>query len=255
MKSNTEFTKEDYVRLAKLAEQTKEYEDLLQYTREFIKLSNYTLSKEELNLFQTAYKVASSNLRAEVRTLCLIEQNVEYLDKQERIDAILQFKEQIKAELTELCHEIIGLVDTKFSNTNEIEAKITFLKIQADYYRYLIESDPSEQNKQDFTEKALAAYLEAEKLAKKLAIIHPLRLGLILNLAVFYYENNLEPLKAIMLLKSTLNEALTQLSAINSKDYAETSTLLQLIRDNITLWTDIKDDNNENEEDKPNGDK
>ena len=243
-------SKEDYIKLARFAEQTKQYEDMFEYTKSFIALSNHDLSKEELHFFSTSYKVMTGNLRAEIRALTLIEQNVDYLGDQERLDIILDLKDKIINELTGLCKEIIDTIDNKFSKVTDIENKINFLKLKGDYYRYLTEVELNGQTKEAYCKKAFNIYTEAENLSKGISIVNPIRLGLVLNLAVFYYENNREPLKGIILLKTTLNAALTKLSTIREGDYEETSTLVQLIRDNIALWTDSKDELDDVENDK-----
>lgn len=67
-----------------------------------------------------------------------------------------------------------------------IEAKVFYLKMRGDYNRYLCEFPPENQA---FIENARSSYEEADNIARNnLASTSPTRLGLHLNIAVFYYE-------------------------------------------------------------------
>jgi hypothetical protein len=64
------------------------------------------------------------------------------------------------------------------------------------------------------------------KISEKLHVCNVHKIGLLLNLSVFYFENQLQPGKAILLSMKTLNEALSKISEVNQKDHKEVSTLL-----------------------------
>lgn len=61
---------------------------------------------------------------------------------------------------------------------------------------------------------------------------HPMRLGVYLNMSVFYYEILQEPGRALMLTKSALDEALGQIDSINEEMYKDCTLIMQLLRDN-----------------------
>ena len=75
-------------------------------------------------------------------------------------------------------------------------------------------------------QKVKVCYEEAMKVGESLHVCNVHRVGLLLNLSVFYFENQLQPGKAILLSMKTLNEALAKISEVNPKDHKEFSTLL-----------------------------
>jgi len=79
----------------------------------------------------------------------------------------------------------------------------------------------------------------AEKIAdeKGLASTHPIRLGLALNFSVFYYEICNEQDKACALAKKAFDAAIGDLDSTSEDSYKDSTLIMQLLRDNLTLWT------------------
>ena len=63
-----------------------------------------------------------------------------------------------------------------------------------------------------------------------------MKLGLALNFSVFYYEVMKDPTKACELAKTTFDEALPNLEELKQREYKEATSILGLIKDNLTLW-------------------
>ncbi|KAF3627114.1 14-3-3 protein 8 [Capsicum annuum] len=94
------------------------------------------------------------------------------------------------------------------------------------------------QKKEDWAHMGSTTTAEAE-----LLIIHPIRLGLALNFSVFYYEIMNSPERACHLAKQVFDEAISELDSLNEDNYKDGTLILQLLRDNLTLWTaDIPED-------------
>ena len=74
---------------------------------------------------------------------------------------------------------------------------------------------------------------------------HPIRLGLALNFSVFYYEILNSPDRACHLAKQAFDDAIAELDSLSEESYRDSTLIMQLLRDNLTLWT--SSDNNEAE--------
>jgi len=84
----------------------------------------------------------------------------------------------------------------------------------------------------------LDAYNQATDIvSQELKTTHPIRLGLALNFSVFYYEVMNNPSKACELAKTAFDDAIADIEHIEEDQYKDATTIMQLIRDNLTLWT------------------
>ena len=141
---------------------------------------------------------------------------------------------------------MLNLLDnTLISSTGSVDATIFYLKMKGDYYRYLAEFFKGNDNK-EVIDRAQEAYKEATDAASKLTATHPIRLGLALNFSVFYYEIVESPEIACKLAKAAFDGAIAELDALEEEAYRDSAAIMQLLRDNLTLWTsDMKQDDKE----------
>jgi 14-3-3 protein epsilon len=111
-----------------------------------------------------------------------------------------------------------------------------------DYRRYLAEFATGDKRK-DNADKSLAAYKDASDVAvTELPPTHPIRLGLALNFSVFYYEILNSPDRACHLAKQAFDDAIAELDTLSEESYKDSTLIMQLLRDNLTLWTsDMQD--------------
>merc|ERR1719162_2953879 len=109
--------------------------------------------------------------------------------------------------------------------------------MKADYYRYKAEYTEGVQ-KTEAAENARKAYEAAEEVAsKELAVTHPIRLGLALNFSVFQYEVLNAPEKAQEMARKAFEEAIAELDNVAEDSYKDSTLIMQLLRDNLTLCT------------------
>ena len=106
-----------------------------------------------------------------------------------------------------------------------------------DYHRYLAEFATGDKRK-DSADKSLNAYKAASDVAvTELPPTHPIRLGLALNFSVFYYEILNSPDRACHLAKQAFDDAIAELDTLSEESYKDSTLIMQLLRDNLTLWT------------------
>merc|ERR1719493_666300 len=128
-----------------------------------------------------------------------------------------------------------------------LETQVFYLKMIGDYYRCLAEMKP-EKNKANnkIRENAANNYNAAIKLAAKMQPTHPTRLGLSLNASVCFYEILQDREKACEMAKQAFDSAIQKLDSLSDSTYKDSTLIMQLLRDNITLWTADAEANKQN---------
>lgn len=227
--------KSELVQKAKLAEQAERYDDMAAAMKAVTE-QGHELSNEERNLLSVAYKNVVGARRSSWRVISSIEQKTERSEKKQQMGR--EYREKIEAELQDICNDVLELLDKYLIlNATQPESKVFYLKMKGDYFRYLSEV-ASGDNKQTTVSNSQQAYQEAFEISKKeMQPTHPIRLGLALNFSVFYYEILNSPEKACSLAKTAFDEAIAELDTLNEESYKDSTLIMQLLRDNLTLWT------------------
>jgi len=231
--------REDRVYMAKLAEQAERYDEMLESMKS-VATYDTELSVEERNLLSVAYKNVIGARRASWRIISSIEQKEEGSNENQ----VRPYRLQIEKELKEICADILGLIDKHLiPHASTGESKVFYYKMKGDYYRYLAEFATS-QDRKEAAEHSLVAYKAASDIStSELVPTHPIRLGLALNFSVFYYEILNSPDRACRLAKAAFDDAIAELDTLNEESYKDSTLIMQLLRDNLTLWTsDIQGD-------------
>ena len=175
--------------------------------------------------------------RSSWRMLSMIESKEK--DKESTKAALAQkFRKSIEEELDKVCNEVLNLLETfLIPNAASDESKVFYQKMSGDYFRYRAEY-AEESMKESVQKNAEDAYENAMKTATdKMAPTHPNRLGLALNFSVFFYEIQNAPDKACHLAKKAFDEAIAELDTLDADSYKDSTLIMQLLRDNLTLWT------------------
>nr|CAI5825427.1 unnamed protein product [Callosobruchus analis] len=227
--------KDELVQRAKLAEQAERYDDMASAMKSVTETS-VELSNEERNLLSVAYKNVVGARRSSWRVISSIEQKTEGSERKQQMAK--EYREKVEKELREICDDVLGLLD-KFliPKASNPESKVFYLKMKGDYYRYLAEVATGD-TRNKVVEDSQKAYQEAFDIAKsKMQSTHPIRLGLALNFSVFYYEIINSPARACHLAKQAFDDAIAELDTLNEDSYKDSTLIMQLLRDNLTLWT------------------
>jgi 14-3-3 protein epsilon len=105
-------------------------------------------------------------------------------------------------------------------------------------------------SRKKFIQSAQDSYKAATNEASELKSTHPIRLGLALNYSVFYYEILSSPDIACKLAKQAFDNAIADLDELEEDVYPDSASIMQLLRDNLTLWTsDLNEVQREGEDD------
>merc|ERR1711972_1115332 len=196
------------------------------------------LSVEERNLLSVAYKNAVGSRRAAWRIITSVAQKESTKGNAEQADWAKEYCSKVEAELEKICMTILRVLDGNLiGKASSGESKVFYQKMKADYYRYLAEFKDG-SDKAQAAENARAAYQEAAKVAEKdLAVTHPIRLGLALNYSVFMYEVLSNPEEACKMARTAFEDAIAELDNVAEDSYKDSTLIMQLLRDNLTLWT------------------
>ncbi|KVI08597.1 hypothetical protein Ccrd_013033, partial [Cynara cardunculus var. scolymus] len=232
--------REDNVYMAKLAEQAERYEEMVEFMEKVVAAADGSeeLTIEERNLLSVAYKNVIGARRASWRIISSIEQKEESRGNEGHVSTIRDYRSKIESELSSICDGILKLLDSKLiGSASSGDSKVFYLKMKGDYYRYLAEFKTGSERK-EAAENTLSAYKAAQDIANgELAPTHPIRLGLALNFSVFYYEILNSPDRACNLAKQAFDEAIAELDTLGEDSYKDSTLIMQLLRDNLTLWT------------------
>jgi 14-3-3 protein beta/theta/zeta len=243
--------KECLVYRAKLAEQSERYDDMVEAMRQVTMMGTDELTQEQRNLMSVAYKNVVGARRSAWRVL----QNQPKREGSalER-EGVNEYKAKIEKELEDLCNEVIDLLDNHLvKHAVKSESKVFYLKMKGDYQRYLAEVATGE-TRLKVVEQSKKAYEDAMSVADQtpdaggMAPTHPIRLGLALNYSVFHYEIENAPDKACQMAKKAFDDAIAELDTLSEDSYKDSTLIMQLLRDNLTLWTSETQDNDEQEE-------
>jgi len=233
-------TKEDATYMAKLCEQAERYEEMVNYMKEVAQKSGSDLDLEARNLLSVAYKNVVGARRASLRIIGSIEAKEK--EKGSTMEVLVtSYKAKVSAELTDICNDILKLLDESLiPKACQADATVFYLKMKADYFRYLAEF-AEEVTRDTYASSAEDAYKKATKDAEGLAPTHPIRLGLALNFSVFLYEVQTKSEEACTLAKQAFDDAIAELDTLDEESYKDSTLIMQLLRDNLTLWTTEED--------------
>jgi len=229
---------------AKWAESAERYDDMADFMRQVTQLKKETgLSQEERNLLSVAYKNVVGARRSSWRVLSSLEEKVK--DQEDKKKLATEYKTKVEKELQDKCDEVLELLadclipftdnDPKNEPAN-IESKVFYKKMKGDYYRYLAEVAEKGAARDDRVEQSKVAYNDATTTAIELEATHPVRLGLALNYSVFHYEIEGKPDCACSLAKDSFDKAVAELDNLDQESYKDSTLIMQLLRDNLTLW-------------------
>jgi len=229
--------REECIYKAKLAEQAERYDEMVAQMKAVASM-DVEMSVEERNLLSVAYKNVIGARRASWRIISSIEHKEEQRAAEDKVAMVKAYREQVEKEMKEICGDVLEVIDKHLVPSSTTgESKIFYYKMKGDYHRYVAEFTTDTERK-EAAENSLVAYKAASDVASTdLPPTHPIRLGLALNFSVFYYEIMNSPSLACKLAKAAFDDAIAELDSLSEESYKDSTLIMQLLRDNLTLWT------------------
>ncbi|BHF64224.1 hypothetical protein SprV_0200722500 [Sparganum proliferum] len=199
--------------LARCLEQAERYDDMA-VVMKAVAERDPELSNEERNLLSVAYKNVVGSRRNSYR---LLSSKIGRTQDSDKLQLTKEYLDDLQKELNSICDDVLA------ENAKGTDQK-------------------------DVVDSSLAAYEEATQIANtNLEPTHPIRLGLALNYSVFYYEIKNDPEKACHLAKTAFDDAISESGSQCDETYKDSTLIMQLLRDNLALWTSDPDDGENNE--------
>jgi 14-3-3 protein epsilon len=244
--SDRQYTRDEYVYLAKLYERAERFDDMVKWITSFVQLDP-NLSNEERNILSAGYKNVISSKRGSWRLLNSLEKKEEK-KKSPSLTYLREVKKKVEDEMRLICDDIQNTLDKYLiPAAKDYEIKVFYLKLKGDYYRYRAEFTHDQEN-ETATNMAEKSYKEAYDIAEAhIPISNSTRLGLALNFSVFYYEIRGQREEACQIAKNAFEESIKILDDLEKSKSKDTILIIQLLKENLILWNnEINDEEGEN---------
>jgi len=231
--------------LCKWSELTERYDDMCAYLKLLLDAKKGDLDDDERNLFSVGFKSVVGNLRRSWRSL-----NPDH-DENSKKD-FDGYKTYIQNQINSVCDTVVDLITNTILKKEEAkegeaendeekrkcaEAQTFYHKMVGDYERYKAELlGPAVKS-----DKASKAYKKAMEIASPLPDTDSTKLGLALNYSVCLFEIAKNKNEAVRVAKDAFDNALKKLDELDDNDYKNSTLIMQLLRDNLTLWTSESD--------------
>jgi len=151
---------------------------------------------------------------------------------------LTDFQKQLASEIKQVCLEALEMLETRLNprkrnSETDLVPYIEYLRLIGDYHFYLAELGEASSGK-----KSADAFLEALDLAQqaRLPCVHPTLLHVTLNYSVCLKEVFRESKQACHVAKTAFDLAINKLEELDEAAYHDSTLILQLVRDNLTLW-------------------
>ncbi|CAN6936335.1 unnamed protein product [Brassica oleracea var. botrytis] len=223
--------------MATIAYLAKRYDDM---TKSMRKVCEYEieLTDVERELLAIGYKNVTTK-RASLRALSSIEEKEDSKGNKQNVKLINKKLDIVKHEFFSVCNDILSLIDSHLiPSTTNVESTVYYYAMKANYFRYMAEFG-SDAEREGAADNSLEAYKIAMETAEGgLSPTNMVRLGLALNFSIFNYGILKSTESACKLAKKAYDEAISELDGADKQSYKDTMFIVEILRDNISVWTD-----------------
>ncbi|CAE7743776.1 BMH2 [Symbiodinium sp. CCMP2592] len=229
---------EEAVVLANVAERAERYEDMVDYMKERVKAGK-ALAREEREMFAAAYKGLMASRRFAVRVAKSVQEQEADAEKEKNAALAAGYLSKVRLELQGICIQVLEILEGILLPKAETgEPKVFYLKLQADYYRYLAEFLEGEGQREALASAAESYVTATGEAEKHLMVTHPVRLGVALNHAVFKHTVMKDPAAAAQIVKESLELAARSLEGMPEEAVRDAQPLVAIMQDNLRMWLD-----------------
>ncbi len=241
--------------LGNIALRLKNYDEAIRFADDLALFSKNALSKEETRVFLGCNSLYMEKLRNGYRILCDL-----LLDDKHSKKLIQEIKNEKEKIILKRCEKVIKIINEHILSKNlNNEETAMFLKVKADYYRYMAEITTGHLlfiNKQN----AFHFYNEAKELVKDFDDLNATKLNISLNYSVFLNEILNMRINSFFYAKEALYNALKSLKNCNedvltSEEMKDTLMIIETLNNNVEDWYkeevgDIFDNEKKNKKEK-----
>jgi 14-3-3 protein epsilon len=195
------------------------------------------LSPKYQRLFQDIVHANVNPLRLLLRH-CTETATRESRDRRSAVPlAAVELRRSVFAKLERLCQDVLAVLDQQLIPGNpDPEAKVLFMRLQADMYRYSCEY-AADDRRELYRTRCKTLYAEAVKLAGAQLPAHSLsRLTLVMNRAIFIAEYCQEVGDAIAFAESELTRLNTGTVEVNEEVYQKAMALGAQLSNRVFQW-------------------
>ncbi|RWW67420.1 hypothetical protein BHE74_00025145 [Ensete ventricosum] len=189
------------------------------------------LTVEERNLLSVGYKNVVGARRASWRILSSIEQKEETKGNEHHVKSINEYRHKVESELSNICTDIIALIDEHLiPSASAGESSVFYYKMLV-VYKY-------------HTDSVLSIFMVLGGLITgRPTTTVTWRSSSLETRERKTQSSLLKRIRACHLAKEAFDEAISELDTLSEESYKDSTLIMQLLRDNLTLWTsDIPDD-------------
>lgn len=240
-----------FLMLAQLCSEISRPKESIEYLKQALKISP-NLNGKQRSIFVEVYKDAIDPIRNTIRNLAE-EEEIQKLDQKPEIyEKISQIKNEAISQLTDLCKDGVDLAENLVLpniSPEDHDGQVYFQKFIADLHRYSGESNEEPLRNSEF-ELAQKFYDQAISLSKEhLLLSDPVRLGTILNYAVFQYEHlHLYEEAAILLLNTMKALKDDDVGPFDNEAVSEADNIINIMQANLYRWGGISSSSDNEEE-------
>lgn len=236
MNNEQEYSRDEYIYMARIYQIAGKYTEMIRAAINYVKMDP-NLNLEERNIFTIGAKNFIVDKRASWRILNHLEKKDEKKNSQNH-GFLKDLKTKLEDELRANCEEVQITLDKHLvPNSKDFETKVFYLKLKGDFFRYRAEFTTGKENEQVCLQ-CEKAYKDAYEIAEKnIPIFSSTRLGLALNLAIFYYEIKLLKEEACHIAKLNYEEAMKIIDELEKNKNYESLQIIQLMNEYLALWT------------------